>query len=232
MNTRKALLTAALVMLATWGFSQPVTDIEGNNYNRVTIGNQVWLAENLMTTKFSDGTPIEYANSSLKMQNFTPSYCWFSDREEAIRNRYGALYNWYSIDTKKICPAGWHVPSDAEWNTLAGWLEKNGTASAGGTNYIAKALAAKAGWKASAETGTPGNDQSKSNNKSGFSAVPAGVRYYNDKADSTGIFGFWWSSTEFYTTNAWSRGLMNNKNYVFRLCYGKRTYMSVRCISD
>ncbi|MCU0409306.1 MAG: fibrobacter succinogenes major paralogous domain-containing protein, partial [Bacteroidales bacterium] len=134
--------------------AQQIADADGNSYNTVTIGNQVWLAENLKTTKLSDGTPITYANGSQALQIFTPSYTWFGYDETATKRQYGALYNWYSVETKELCPSGWHVPSDKDWTELSDFLEKNAFGFDGSGNDIAKSLASKSGWIVSQEPGT------------------------------------------------------------------------------
>ena len=88
-----------------------VTDVEGNVYNVVTIGNQAWMAENLRTTMYSDSTSIPLVKDEIKWAILsTPAYCWYKNDEEAFKPTYGALYNWYSVNTGKLCPDGWHVP--------------------------------------------------------------------------------------------------------------------------
>jgi uncharacterized protein (TIGR02145 family) len=212
--------------------AQTIKDIDGNAYNTVTIGKQVWLVENLKTTRFNDGTEIPLGSDDVILQQFAPSYCWFNNDEAANKNRYGALYNWYSVASGKLCPAGWHVPTDVEWKALHEYLITNGYGYEGSGNDVAKSIAARSGWKISSAAGTVGNDQNKSNNKTGFSALPGGVRYFNGKIDTIGKFGFWWSSTEYYTTNAWSNGLTFNSGSSYRFSFGKRNCLSVRCIRD
>jgi len=229
-------ITLSAVLLILFGFgglnAQSVKDGDGNQYSVVTIGKQVWMTENLKTTKYADGIEIQLAADDKKMQDFTPSYSWFNNDETANKGRYGALYNWYAVSTKKLCPQGWHVPSDADWTILTDFLTAGAYGHEGSGNDIAKSMAAKAGWIASSEPGSTGNYQKKSNNRSGFSALPGGIRNFTGKPDTIGSYAFWWSATEFYTTNAWTRGLIHNKAYVFRLSYGKRNHMSVRCIKD
>ena len=96
-----------------------INDIDGNAYNKVTIGRQTWLVENLRTTKYNDGTLIPLVQDNTAWSNLiTPGYCWFDNDEVANKNPYGALYNWYAVNTGKLCPSGWHVPTDTEWTTL------------------------------------------------------------------------------------------------------------------
>jgi uncharacterized protein (TIGR02145 family) len=99
--------------------AQTVKDIDGNIYKTVTIGTQVWMTENLKTTKNNDGTAILLVTDDKACETLgTPAFCWYNIDEPANKNRYGALYNWYAVSTNKLCPKGWHVSTDAEWTTL------------------------------------------------------------------------------------------------------------------
>src|SRR5664279_5386678 len=111
--------------------AQTLQDIDGNVYKNVTIVKQILMAENLKTTKFNDGTsiPLVRENSAWKDMN-SPSFCWYNNDATTNKNNYGALYNWYTVNTNKLCPSGWHVPSDAEWTTLRTYL--GGDSVAGG----------------------------------------------------------------------------------------------------
>jgi uncharacterized protein (TIGR02145 family) len=111
------------------------TDFENNYYPVVEIGTQVWMAENLKTTRLNDGTTIPLVNDNTTWYNMTtPGYCWYSNNEATYKNPYGALYNWHVVNTGKLCPTGWHVPTDPEWAILttfiggnAGKLKEKGT---------------------------------------------------------------------------------------------------------
>jgi len=108
-----------------------VTDIDGNVYDTVKIGTQIWIIENLKTTKYNDGTSIPMVTDSAAWINLTtPGYCWHKNTSASYKNTYGALYNWYAVNTGKLAPKGWHVPSDAEWTTLITYL--GGDSIAGG----------------------------------------------------------------------------------------------------
>jgi hypothetical protein len=112
-------ITVCMLFIGLTGLhAQTVKDIEGNVYKTITIGNQVWMAENLKTTKLNDGTgiPIVTENSSWEAIN-TPAYCYY-DNNSSNNSVYGALYNWYAVKTNKLCPKGWHVPYDKEWTNL------------------------------------------------------------------------------------------------------------------
>src|SRR5271157_74086 len=100
-----------------------VTDIDGNVYHTINIGTQEWLAENLRTTRYSDGSPIPLVTDSLTWGKLiTPGYCWYNNDSATFGRTYGALYNWHAVNTKKLAPKGWHVPSDSEWTILINFL--------------------------------------------------------------------------------------------------------------
>lgn len=209
-----------------------VTDIDGNNYHTVTIGTQVWMLENLKTTKYNDGTSIPNVTDKAAWTNLTtPGYCWYNN---AIDNKiiYGALYNWHTVNTGKLAPLGWHVPTDAEWTTLTDFLTNNGYGYGGNGSDIAKSLAATSGWGTFSTLGTIGNEQS-GNNSTGFSALPGGYCDF-----STGNFsgllnsGYWWSSTAYAENSSRIRNLNYNHTTVAPDGYNMRYGFSVRCVKD
>src|SRR5674476_633708 len=103
--------------------SNTVTDIEGNVYHTVKIGTQTWMVENLKTTKYKDGTAIPLVTDNKVWINLpTPAYCWYDNDATTYKNTYGALYNWYAVNTGKLAPTGWHIPTDAEWTTLQNYV--------------------------------------------------------------------------------------------------------------
>ena len=107
----------------TFTTNGPNTDADGNTYSTVTIGTQVWMASNLKTTKYKDGTAIPLVIDNVDWSNIsTPGYCWYNNNEAAIKNTYGALYNWYAVNTGIFCPTGWHVPTVLEWRTVGSFL--------------------------------------------------------------------------------------------------------------
>jgi uncharacterized protein (TIGR02145 family) len=172
-------------------FITPVTDADGNVYKTIIIGSQVWMAENLMTTKYSDGTSIPNITDNNNWVNIiTPGFSWYKNNRISFGKVYGALYNWYAVNTGKLCPAGWHVPSEDEWTVLAGYL---------GGNYYAGGELKEQGlghWT------TPNYGAS---NNYGFTALPGGFRrgLAPDPGSSRamGYLGRWWVSTE--TANPW-----------------------------
>jgi len=135
---KKALFTI-FGLLAIFSLSaQPastVKDIDGNEYPTVVIGEQEWMAENLKTTRFNDGTSIPLVTDELKWnRTFSPAYTWYNNDKDQYKDAYGALYNWYAVNTEKLCPQGWHVPTEAEWSILTDYL--GGKTIAGGKMKI------------------------------------------------------------------------------------------------
>jgi uncharacterized protein (TIGR02145 family) len=188
--------------------SNTVTDADGNVYHTVKIGTQTWTVENLKTTKYNDGTAIPLVTDGTAWSNLTTgAYCGYND-SATYKTTYGALYNWYAVNTGKLAPAGWHVPTDAEWTTLETYLIANGYNYDGTTtgNYIAKAMAAQTNWTIYSTVGTIGCNLS-ANNRSGFSALPGGYRDYSGSFLSVGGYGFWWSATEYDASYADSRSI-------------------------
>jgi len=181
-----------------------VTDIDGNVYKTVTIGTQVWMAENLKTTKYRNGDPIPNITNGPEWNNLkTGAYCNYNN-DIAISNKYGKYYNWYTVnDPRGIAPSGWHVPSVSEWETLEIYV----SATLGTSGSVAKALAAKTDWVSSTNNDAPGNDLTK-NNSSGFTGLPGGecFAYEEGLFKSIGYDGSWWSSSLGSNTNdAWNR---------------------------
>jgi uncharacterized protein (TIGR02145 family) len=157
-----------------------VTDADGNVYPTVIIGTQEWMGENLRTTKYNDGTLIPKVTDDTEWSELTSSgYCWYNDDSVAYSNLYGALYNWYTVNTGKLCPTGWHVPSDVEWNTLIDYL--GGVIVAGGKLK---------------EIGTThwSSPNTEATNESGFTALPGGGRSYSGPYMYHGTFGMWWAA--------------------------------------
>jgi len=208
-----------------------VTDIDGNIYHTVTIGTQTWMVENLKTTKYNDGTSIPYtfdANTWSALS--TPGYCYYNN-DAVNKITYGALYNWYTVNTGKLAPTGWHVPTDAEWTTLEDYLIANGYNYDGTTtgNKIAKSLAATTLWNTYTTVGAIGNDLTK-NNTSGFAGLPGGYRVGDGSFGYVGGLGSWWSSTQNYTSIGWFRNLYYDDSNVSRGYDGGQCGFSVRCV--
>lgn len=233
-SARIVLIAGLLLAGVSCNNDKTVTDIDGNVYHTITIGHQMWTVENLKTTKYNDGSAIPLVEDRTQWSGLaTPAYCWDMN-DSSNKNKYGALYNWYAVNTKKLAPAGWHVSTDAEWDILKKFLTDNGYNWNGekGGNAIAKSLAAKTDWDSSDNAGAIGNDFTK-NNRSGFSALPG------DWRDVDGIFGgqsgsigSWWSATEFSETDACKRCLWESSEEIITFIPDKKTGCSVRLLRD
>jgi uncharacterized protein (TIGR02145 family) len=190
----------------------------GKTLKTVKIGDQIWMAENLITTKYNDGTAIPLINDGATWAGLTtPGYCWYNNDEATNKNSYGALYNWYAVNTGKLCPKGWHIATEAELTNLESYLGGSG----GGGKLK--------------ETGTIHwlNPNTGATNETGFTALPGGCRVFDGKFDRIGIDGLWWSSTECspkYARN-WS---LSNINSIFNSdCSSEKSFgHSVRCVQD
>lgn len=212
-----------------------VTDADGNIYNKITLGTQTWIKENLKTTKYNDGTAIAIVTDNTTWGSLnTGACCWYNNNESLYRNTYGALYNWFAVHTEKLCPTGWHVPSDPEWTDLENYLIANGYNYDGTTteNKIAKAMVATTTWVLSDYAGSAGNtDYPAARNKSGFSGVAAGMRDGNGTFDFLNYDANWWSSTA-NIENAWNRTINTNYTFLERYNHNKIHGLSVRCVKD
>jgi uncharacterized protein (TIGR02145 family) len=197
-----------------------VTDIDGNVYKTITIGTQTWMAENLKVTRYRNGDSISRINEDIPWNNLTEgAYCLYLNNSDkgAI---YGKLYNWYSLkDTRNICPSGWHVPADTEWEVLYSYL--------GGYETETSAKMREKGithWAYINDGAT---------NASGFTAIPGGMRDYGGLFTDVGQMGFWWSSSpanDYYDLDAMYYYLDNSG--VSRGVGSKKNGMSVRCVKD
>ena len=195
-----------------------VTDIDGNVYNTVTIGTQIWMVENLKVTKYNNGTAIPLITDGAAWTSLTtPGYCWYNNDYTTYGSVYGALYNWHTVNTGNLCPIGWHVPTDAEWTTLTDYL--GGLSIAGGKLK---------------ETGTShwAIPNTGATNESGFTALPGGWRGYDGSFHDITYTGYWWSSTQ-NGSSAWERELYQGNATVSRNgSNSKFVGFSVRCIKD
>lgn len=199
-------------------FITPVTDVDGNVYATVIIGNQVWMTKNLMTTRYNDKTPIPNITENADWINVTsPGFCWY--RNETTFKNYGALYNWYAVNTGKLCPTGWHVPIEAEWTALTDYL--------GGERYAGGKLKEQgiAHWISPNE----GADD-----VFGFSALPGGYRsgLTSGSSRAMGYIGWWWAGTEYDLNWARNRTIAFDVSDIARGMGLKRNGYSVRCVKN
>ncbi len=218
------LLIIGLVLMSAYSCnkdeeptSNTITDIEGNIYHTVTIGTQVWMTENLRVSLCNDGTAIRLVSNSIQWSKLrTSAYCWFNNDKSGNKNIYGALYNGFSVDTRKLCPIGWHVPSDAEWTTLIDYL---------GGEIVAGGKLKETGiehWSAPNEGAT---------NESEFTALPGGYHNYKGIFAEMNNHGFFWSSS--LSSDNGRYRLLNNRNSIVDRNLGiKSNGFSVRCIKD
>ena len=204
-----------------------VTDADGNEYNTVIIGKQVWMVENLKTTTYNDGTPIPNVTDNVWGQLSTGAYCNY-DNLESNAEIYGRLYNWYAVNTGKLAPKGWHVPTIDDWNILKEFVAAN----PGSSGNEAKALASKTNWATSTNVGAIGKDLTI-NNSSGFTALPGGYRHYYGLFQNNGSIGVWWSSTYIdYAPYLLSLG-SNTSDFTSSSIVNEEVWgHSVRCVRD
>ena len=204
-----------------------VIDADGNRYSTVKIGNQLWTVENLRVTSLNDGTPIPHVASRRGWRSLKgPGYCYYDNKNsEAHRERYGALYNWDAVNTGKLAPEGWRVPTIQDWGILG------------------EELGRQAGSKMKTTGTSDWDSPNRATNESGFSALPGGYRRIRGGFSDFGSHGFWWSATERgalvayanYISHRWSI-LRNRYNPSFRapqtIYYLKKSGFSVRLVRD
>ena len=198
-----------------------IEDVDGNTYRTVQIGEMHWMAEDLKTTRYRDGTPIPMVENYDQWAGLsTPAYSWYNN-DSLHADDYGALYNWYVVESDKLCPEGWHVPSDEEWIALETVL--GGATSAGG---LLKEEGT-AHWK------TPNTDAVNSH---GFGALPGGYRSYNGTFNLMRTSAYWWSTSQknWYgsSSKVVYRYVLYNERALFRHIAEKTNGFSVRCVED
>ena len=227
-----------------------VTDYDMNTYNTVAIGNQCWTSTNLKVTKYNDGTAIPLENtggsggsSTSTWQNLvTGAYAIYGNESSTSTNatNYGFLYNWYAAagiitsggaSTKNICPTGWKVPSDSDWNTLIQFIDNTASATAVGSQSLSAGgkLKSTTLWIA-ASPDMPGTDDY------GFAALPGGTRVSGGSFSDIGVRAFFWSATDSGANSAWGRSLYNYSLNVFRSHDSGNDYKpsgaSIRCLKN
>ena len=203
-----------------------LTDIEGNSYKTVKIGDQWWMAENLKVKTYTDGTSIPFLDST------QTDSVWINQPGAtccSVDSRYGILYNWYHInDSRKIAPQGWHIPTDEEWQKLEKELGMN------------NGVINNTGWRGTVEAekiipkssiGWPTDALVFGSNTSGFSALPGGCRLFNGKVNHESNTAFWWSSSDM-GDEAWYRSIDSKHKTIFRQHTYKKYGFSIRCVKD
>jgi uncharacterized protein (TIGR02145 family) len=200
-----------------------MTDQDGNEYATIVIGTQEWMAENLRTSTYNDGSSIEQVRDDDEWFGLSsPAWCYYNNTSNTDTiETYGALYNYYAAadtNSKNVCPIGWHVPSDAEWTVL--------------TDYLGGEDVAGAKMKSIGTAYWQNPNHKHATNESGFSGLPGGSRVNDGAFNYRGGYGDWWSAAELNAKNAWSRYVGYNVSYVIRSNYGKEFGLSVRCVRD
>ena len=201
-------------------FVLPLTDNDGNVYHTLMIGNQVWMTTNLKTTKFNDNTTIPFVTDNVTWSALsTPACCWYKNDGETNKDNYGALYNWFAVNTGKLCPVGWHVPGEVEWRTLADYL--------GGESVASGKLK---------ETGTSHwvSPNTGASNLFGFTARPGGYRtgLAAGSFRTMGYYGYWWAGTEDNLYNGRARLMTYDASEIASGAGLKKNGYSVRCVKN
>jgi uncharacterized protein (TIGR02145 family) len=213
---------------------ETVTDFDANVYNTVLIGDQCWMAENLRTTTYKNGTPIPNAADAGAWSGLNSgAYVWY-DNDVSWKESYGALYNWYAtVDDNGLCPEGWHVPTDDEWSALSDYV--------GGTGYpfgaelkSCRQVDSPLGGECNTTEHPRWNAFSSNNGTDdyGFSILPGGVRFWYGSYSDMGSYGYYWSSTEYNGLYGWYRSWFYAHGLIEQNFYDKRSGFGVRCISD
>ncbi len=203
-----------------------VTDADGNRYRTVMIDGQEWMAENLRTTKYNDGSPIESpgTNGTAWAGNRNGAYSWHKNDRETYGEKYGALYNWHAVNSGRLCPPRWRVPTDEEWTEI----NRHIVVTAGG-----KMKASGGGWN-----GT----NAEAAGETGFDALPGGVRLHSLSGKTTSVSGGffyyegrtgrWWTSSAESSAEAWHRSIHAGSGSIYRSHSPKGNGYSVRCIRE
>lgn len=201
--------------------SSNLVDNDGYVYKTVQIGEQIWMAENLRTSRYNDGKPIPNVTNGTNWANqITGAFCYY-DNNSSYNAVYGKLYNWYAVNSGKLCPKGWHIPTKDDWTELADYL--GGTA--GGKM--------KATGNKKDGTGLWNSPNNGATNESGFTGLPGGGRteplgtFYD-----MGSHGVWWSATEYAEYAAWNITLHVDYNFILNYAYHKSDGFSCRCVKD
>jgi uncharacterized protein (TIGR02145 family) len=208
-----------------------VTDADGNEYRTVTIGNQEWMAQNLKTTKYRDGTDIPLVANYEQWEALTTgAYSVYNDN-------YGALYNWFAVNDKEICPAGWSVPSDAQWTQLTEYIINNfafGGESVGRSLKSCRQVNSPQGGdcQTTVHPRWNANNTHHGTDNFGFAGLPGGNRGTTGNYSGLGAYGFFWTSSQADADAAWGRGLNEANSSLSRNQHNKKLGFSIRCIKN
>ncbi|MFN8211151.1 MAG: fibrobacter succinogenes major paralogous domain-containing protein [Bacteroidales bacterium] len=203
-------------------FSTKLPDADKNIYSVIEIGTQVWMKENLRTSKFNDKTAIPEVNSGTDWSTMTsPGFCYYNNDATTYKNTYGALYNWYAVNTGKLCPVGWHVSGENDFSVLFSTV---GGYSAGGNLKTTGTLEESTGlWK---------SPNSGATNSSGFSVLPAGIRMYSGDFTYLSEIAWFWLTNDSNLAAAFSRNLVFDNTACTLGTTDKHFGFSIRCVKD
>jgi uncharacterized protein (TIGR02145 family) len=210
-----------------------VTDIDGNVYNTVQIGTQCWMKENLKTTTYNNGTSIpNVADASLWSDLTSGAYVWCNN-DISWKESYGALYNWYAtVDPNGLCPSGWHVLTNNEWTVLTDYIEGTGFPHGNELKSCRQVNSPLVGCNTNVHPRWNSNSGNWGTDDYGFSGLPGGYRFFNGSFNTIGSNGYWWSSTETSSYDAWYYVLSYTFGYVYVGAASKQLGCSVRCLKD
>jgi uncharacterized protein (TIGR02145 family) len=205
-----------------------VTDIDGNVYNVVSIGNQCWMKENLRTTRYKNGTVIPTPSGN-DWFNTSTGACCDPQSNPVNSSVYGKLYNWYAVaNPAGLCPTGWHVPENWEWNVLLKHIDTNADTS---SVFLPNSQVAGGAMK---EIGLSHwvAPNSGATNSTGFTALGAGYRDLDGSDYALGIAAWWWSSTGDFSIQAFPKMILYGSAGVTGTPYSMKAGLSVRCVRD
>ena len=227
-----------------------------NSYNggEVKIDSQIWMNQNLNVNTFKNGDPIPHAKSNDDWEkagkNKQPAWCYY-ENDPKNGAKYGKLYNWYAVNDKRgLAPAGWHVPTDAEWTIYETFLGteagKKFKSTSGWKDFVTDNTCSNcASWNEEYRKKVPCHEckdnrvigsketiSGNGTNSSGFSGLPGCCRFSGGYFGSIGYYGYWWSSTELITSSACFRVLDHGNVKLYRNYYYKERGLSVRCLRD
>jgi uncharacterized protein (TIGR02145 family) len=220
-------LCLLLIFSLSFSEEEKMIDVDGNAYETIKIGEQIWTKENLQVEKFRNGDIIKQAKTKEEWKKAAeagePAWC-YAENDPSNEKKYGKLYNWYAVnDSLELAPEGWHIPSDQEWMEMENVLK--------GRNVAGDKLKSIKGW----------GEKSKGNNESGFNGLPGGARSFDKpvnygQKESIEFFnvhnaGYWWTPTE-VGERAFIR-ILETENMSLRRFFISKDYgMSIRCMKN
>jgi len=211
-----------------------ITDIDGNTYNTIQIGNQCWMSDNLKATHYSNGISIPLVTDTTgwaELNNTDDAYCYYNNNANGEADIYGALYTWVAAmgdnaissnsnpsGVQGVCPVGWHLPSNLEWSELTDYV---------GGEDVAGGKMKEVGYEHWSEPNTAAD------NSFGFTALPNGIRYsFNGDYVQLTTYSYWWSATESMSASAWYCHLSYAYEQSDIFDYAKSSGIAVRCVKD